>query len=126
MRSVEFVREHFPECASCRESESNLGFAKGNNAGIKIARGDYVLILNPDTIIRDRALEKLVAFADCHPEAGAFGCRVLNPDGSFQNPARPIPNREGVVTWLPYVSAGLDDFRRGSPLTFILVGTGCS
>ncbi|MBU6411647.1 MAG: glycosyltransferase family 2 protein, partial [Verrucomicrobia bacterium] len=60
-------------------------------AGIKVARGEYVLILNPDTLIRDGALEKLAAFADRHPEAGAFGCRVLNPDGSFQNPARPIP-----------------------------------
>jgi GT2 family glycosyltransferase len=94
--SVEFVREHFPNVRVV-ENGANLGFAKGNNAGIKIARGDYVLILNPDTIIRGRALEKLVAFADCHPEAGAFGCRVLNPDGSFQNPARPIPTVRG---WL--------------------------
>jgi N-acetylglucosaminyl-diphospho-decaprenol L-rhamnosyltransferase len=47
--------------------------------------------LNPDTIIHDGALDSLVEFADRHPEAGAFGCRVLNPDGSFQTPARPFP-----------------------------------
>lgn len=88
--TVEYIRAHFPR-ARILENSANLGFAKGNNAGIKVARGHYVLILNPDTIIRDRALEKLVAFADCHPEAGAFGCRVLNPDGSFQHPARPTP-----------------------------------
>ena len=81
---------HFPSVRIV-ENGANLGFARGNNAGIAVATGEYVLILNPDTIIRDRALIKLVAYADEHPEGGAFGCRVLNPDGSFQNPARPLP-----------------------------------
>lgn len=94
--SVEVIRERFPGVRIV-ENRANLGFAKGNNAGIRIARGEYVLILNPDTIIRDRALEKLVAFADRHPEAGAFGCRVLNPDGSYQNPARPLPTVQGYL-----------------------------
>ena len=76
---------------------ANLGFSKGNNAGIRVANGEYVLILNPDTIIIDRALERLVEVADGHPEAGAFGCRVLNPDGSYQNPARPIPAVSGYL-----------------------------
>src|SRR6267143_4870445 len=83
--SVEYIREHFPHVRIV-ENGANLGFARGNNAGINVARGEYVLILNPDTIIRDSALEKLVAYADRCPEGGAFGCRVLNPDGSFQNP----------------------------------------
>src|SRR5436309_696058 len=87
--SLGHIRRDFPQVRIV-ENGANLGFAKGNNAGIRSAEGEYVLILNPDTIIRDRALEKLVAFADDHPEAGAFGCRVLNPDGSFQTPARPI------------------------------------
>jgi GT2 family glycosyltransferase len=88
--SVAYIREHFPQVRIV-ENGANLGFARGNNAGIDVARGEYVLILNPDTIILDRALDKLVAYADKHPEGGAFGCRVLNPDGSFQDPARPIP-----------------------------------
>ncbi len=94
--SVEYVRLNFPK-ARIVANGANLGFAKGNNVGIKVADGDYVLILNPDTIIRDHALEKLVAFAEKHPEAGAFGCRVLNPDGSYQFPARPLPTVKG---WL--------------------------
>jgi N-acetylglucosaminyl-diphospho-decaprenol L-rhamnosyltransferase len=108
--SVELIQERFPKVRII-ENRANLGFAKGNNAGIRVARGEYVLILNPDTIIRDRALQKLVAFADRHPEAGAFGCRVLNPDGSFQNPARPIPTVRGwllgalCLRWLGRVSA---------------------
>jgi GT2 family glycosyltransferase len=73
------------------ENGANLGFAKGNNAGIRVTTGEYVLILNPDTIIRSRALDKLIRYADQHPDAGAFGCRILNPDGSLQISARPQP-----------------------------------
>jgi GT2 family glycosyltransferase len=95
-KSVEYIREHFSQ-VQIVENKANLGYAKGNNAGIRVAKGEYVLILNPDTIIHDHALQKLVAFADCHCEAGAFGCRVLNPDGSFQDPARPIPTAFGYL-----------------------------
>jgi N-acetylglucosaminyl-diphospho-decaprenol L-rhamnosyltransferase len=88
--SVAYVREHFPTVRIV-ESAANLGYAGGNNRGFRAARGEYVLILNPDTVILDRAVEKMVAYADCHPRAGAFGCRVLNADGSYQPSARPIP-----------------------------------
>ncbi len=88
--SVQFVREHFPR-AIIVENRANLGYARGNNAGIRAARGEYVLILNPDTIIHYAALDRWIEFADKHPDAGAFGCRVLNPDGTFQDPARPFP-----------------------------------
>jgi GT2 family glycosyltransferase len=89
--SVAYVREHFPQVRVV-ENGANLGFAGGNNRGFRAAQGEYVLILNPDTVICDRAIEKLVAYADCHPQAGAFGCRVLNADGSYQPSARPIPS----------------------------------
>jgi GT2 family glycosyltransferase len=88
--SIEFIRENYPR-ARVLENACNLGFAKGNNAGIAQSTGEYILILNPDTIIHDRALEKLITFAEQHPNAGAFGCRVLNRDGSYQGPARPFP-----------------------------------
>ena len=110
--SVEYLRAHFPHVRIV-ENGTNLGFAKANNAGIRIAKGEYVLILNPDTLIQDRALDQLVEFAVRHPEAGAFGCRVLNPDGSFQNPARPLPTILGYMLaalyqrWLGRFSAML-------------------
>ena len=94
--SIKHIREHFPSVRIVKNN-ANLGFAKGNNAGIRLTNGEYVLILNPDTIIHDRALQKLVAFAETHPTGGAFGCRVLNPDGSYQYPARPLPTVNG---WL--------------------------
>jgi GT2 family glycosyltransferase len=97
--SVEFVRSNYP-AVRIVENHANLGFAKGNNAGIRESRGEYVLILNPDTIIHSRSLDRLVEFADRHPKAGAFGCRVLNADGSYQGSARLFP-----TVWRYWVAA---------------------
>jgi GT2 family glycosyltransferase len=88
--SVEFIRKTYPSVRIV-ENRANLGFAKGNNAGIHASCGEYVLILNPDTIIHEGSLDKFVAFAERHPKAGAFGCRVLNPDGTYQTSARLFP-----------------------------------
>ncbi len=88
--SVEKIRAQFP-AVQVLENGANLGFARGNNAGIGQARGEYVLILNPDTIMHEGSLDRWVRCADGHPEAGAFGCRVQNPDGSYQRSARPFP-----------------------------------
>ena len=97
--SAEFIRQNYP-AVRVIENCGNLGFAKGNNVGIWASRGEYVLILNPDTIIHDGALDKWVEFADRHPEAGGFGCRVLNPDGSYQVSARPFP-----TVWRDWMAA---------------------
>ncbi len=75
-------------------SEKNLGFAGGCNLGAAAARGQYVLLLNPDTRVLNSAIEKLVSFAQQHPQAGIYGGRTLNEDGTL-NPmscwARPTP-----------------------------------
>lgn len=91
---VEIIRKHYPKVCVI-ENKSNLRFAKGNNVGIRASRGEYVLILNPDTIIHDGTLDKMVEFADQHPETGAFGCRVVNSDGSYQESGRPFPSLRG-------------------------------
>lgn len=88
--SVEFIRQSYPS-ARIIENGANLGFSRGNNAAIRACDGEFVLILNPDTIIHDGTLDRFIEFAERHPEAGAFGCRVLNPDGSYQRSARPFP-----------------------------------
>ncbi len=88
--SVGFVRENYPH-ALVIENGKNLGFGAGNNAGIRASRGELVLILNPDTLVHDGALDRWVQFADRHPAAGGFGCRVLNADGSYQISACPFP-----------------------------------
>jgi GT2 family glycosyltransferase len=92
--TAEFIRKNFPQ-VHVIENGTNLRFAKANNVGIRASQGEYILILNPDTLIHDGTLDKLVVFADQHPEAGAFGCRVLNPDGTYQISARPFVSLRG-------------------------------
>ena len=92
--SIEFIGENYPQVRLI-ENGKNLRFAKANYVGIRASQGEYVLILNPDTIIHERTLDTVVALAEKHPEAGAFGCRVLNSDGSYQACIRPFPSIRG-------------------------------
>src|ERR1700730_14194272 len=61
--SLEFIRKEYPQVRLI-ENGRNLRFAKGNNVAIRASQGEYVLILNPDTIIHDSTLDKLTVFAD--------------------------------------------------------------
>ncbi len=81
-KSVEMVRTHFPD-VHLIANEDNYGFGKANNQAIRQARGRYLLILNPDTIVQEDTFSTLVRFMDAHPDAGAAGCQILNPDGTF-------------------------------------------
>ncbi|RMH52773.1 MAG: glycosyltransferase family 2 protein, partial [Bacteroidetes bacterium] len=85
--SVERVREAFPDVHLIANRE-NVGFGRANNQAIRQARGRYLLILNPDTIVQEDTLHTLVRFMDEHPDAGAVGCKILNPDGSFAPESR--------------------------------------
>ncbi|MEM2618953.1 MAG: glycosyltransferase family 2 protein [Candidatus Hadarchaeales archaeon] len=68
------------------KNEKNLGFAKANNIGIKAARGDYILLLNNDTIIAQKDwLNNMVAAAEGDPRIGIVGCRLIGPDGTIQH-----------------------------------------
>ncbi len=87
--SIEYIRTTHPQVLLI-ENGRNLRFAKANNVGIRASGGEYALILNPDTLIHQGTLDTLVSSADRHPEVGAFGCRVLNSDGSYQLSARPF------------------------------------
>ena len=60
---------------------SNLGFAAANNQLSKSARGEYLLLLNPDTVIQDQAIDRLIRFADANPKNGIWGGRTLFADG---------------------------------------------
>lgn len=81
--SVEMVRAEFPQVRLV-VNHDNEGFARANNRAFRLCRGRYVLLLNPDTVVTDRALDRLVAWMTAHPRAGVAGCRLLNSDGSLQ------------------------------------------
>jgi len=65
------------------ESKDNLGFALGNNRAAESARGEFLLLLNPDTVVLDRAIDRLMAFAKRRPEHGIWGGRTVFADGSL-------------------------------------------
>jgi GT2 family glycosyltransferase len=75
--SAEMVRTEFPN-ATLIVNDSNRGYAGAMNQGMKIAAGRYFLLLNSDIIIRDRAIEKTLQYADSHPRAAVVGCQVLD------------------------------------------------
>ena len=79
--TVEMVRSEFP-AVRLVASEENLGFALGCNRAAEEAHGEYLLLLNPDTVVHEGAVENLLAFARAHPEHGLYGGRTLDPDGS--------------------------------------------
>jgi GT2 family glycosyltransferase len=89
--SVEMVRREF---AGVRliVNEKNAGFARANNQALAVAEGRYAVLLNSDTIVLDGALDKLIRFADAHPEAAAVGPRVLNSDMSLQRTCFMFPS----------------------------------
>jgi GT2 family glycosyltransferase len=75
-----------------------VGISRANNQGMRAGRGRYVLLLNPDTAVLDRAVERMVAFMDDHPEVGACGSKLLYPDGTPQaSTALPLPRLTGAL-----------------------------
>lgn len=84
--SADAIEREFGERVTLIRSTVNLGFAAANNLAARHARGDFLLLLNPDTVVLDRAIDRLVAFAEEHPAAGIWGGRTVFADGSL-NPS---------------------------------------
>ncbi|HEX7356103.1 MAG TPA: glycosyltransferase [Ignavibacteriaceae bacterium] len=81
--SVDFIKDKFPE-VKLIANKKNLGFGKANNLGLKIAAGEYILLINPDTLVAEDTFEKMIQFFNDTPSAGLAGCKILNPDGTLQ------------------------------------------
>ncbi|PSB17471.1 glycosyl transferase family 2 [filamentous cyanobacterium CCP2] len=90
-------RENWGDWVTFMPLDRNGGYAAGNNAGIRPALEaehppEYILLLNPDTVVRPNALKALVNFMDAHPEVGIAGSRLEDPDGTPQQSAFRFPN----------------------------------
>ncbi|MDE6720696.1 MAG: glycosyltransferase family 2 protein [Bacteroidaceae bacterium] len=94
--SMTYLKSRFPWVRYI-ENRENLGFSKANNQAIVQARGEYVLLLNPDTIVGERSLRECIDFMDGHPQAGMCGVGMLKVDGSFAP-----ESRRGIPT--PFVA----------------------
>lgn len=80
--SCQMVSEKFPEVTLIANTE-NLGFSKANNQAIRLAAGDYILLLNPDTVVEEDSFQKIIRFMDEHPEAGGLGVKMIDGKGRF-------------------------------------------
>lgn len=85
--SPEVIKEKYPD-VKLIANKVNLGFGKANNQALEIAQGKYLLLINPDTIVREDTFTKIIDFMERTPDVGITGCKVLNPDGSLQLPCR--------------------------------------
>ncbi len=89
--SPAMVRQDFPKVRLLANQE-NVGFARGNNQGVAMAHGDFVLLLNSDALLTPGAVQTLLKLARAKPKAGMIGARLLNTDQSFQASFTPIPD----------------------------------
>jgi len=94
--TAEIIRANYKDICLIKNQE-NLGFTLPVNQALMKARGSYLLILNPDTVIELSALDDLIHFMEQHPEVGICGPKVLNPDGTLQKPCRRGESRPWAV-----------------------------
>ena len=85
--SVEVLRRDYPWVRLIANTE-NMGFARANNLAIRQSQSDYVLLLNPDTIVEEPTLRGVLDFMDAHPEAGGAGVMMHNSDGTLAPESR--------------------------------------
>jgi GT2 family glycosyltransferase len=79
-------------------NSGNEGFARANNVGFDRARGDLILILNPDTLLPEDTVERCCSYMELHREIGILGCKLLNSDGTLQSSCRNFPGMLTVFT----------------------------
>ena len=80
--SVEMVRESFPEVIVIA-NKVNVGFSTANNQAIKQTKADYVVLLNPDTLVKSDTFEKTIQFMDITPDCGGLGVKMIDGNGKF-------------------------------------------
>ena len=103
--SAEMVTQKFSD-VTLMVNDHNLGFAAANNLGMKEAQGEYILLLNPDTIVQEDTFRVLLDFFEQHEEAGLAGCKILNSDGTLQLACR----RSFPTPWVAFTKiAGLSN-----------------
>ena len=80
--SVEMMKEKFPGVRLI-ENKQNTGFSHANNQAIRISAGQYVLLLNPDTVVEEDTFKKVTEFMDSHVDAGGLGVKMIDGKGNF-------------------------------------------
>lgn len=123
--SCQMVKQLFPEVILI-ENKENFGFSKGNNIGVAQAKGDYLCILNPDTMVAEDTFTKVMAYAADRPNMGVLGCQLIDGCGTFlPESKRNIPTpKVAVKKMLGFSDAYYANHLRAAEIgqTDILVG----
>ncbi len=80
--SQQMLKSKFPDFTLIENNE-NVGFAKANNQAIRIAKGEYILLLNPDTVVEEDTFSKCIAFMDEHKDCGGLGIKMIDGHGKI-------------------------------------------
>ncbi|MEX1064030.1 MAG: glycosyltransferase family 2 protein [Candidatus Paceibacterota bacterium] len=114
--SQDVVKERFPKVAFLPFKE-NLGYSRGVNVGIKNSKGKYILILNPDIILTEGSVQKMLEYIKSHPDIGILGPKMLNFNGThqktyfnFYKPVTVLARRSGLLSRIKPFKKVLDDF----------------
>lgn len=94
--TADMIKKHFPEIKLIANHD-NRGFAAANNQGMKVSQGEYILLLNPDTILHPKSFDILIDFLENNKDVGACGPKLLNTDGSIQGSVRHFPSFRGAL-----------------------------
>ena len=94
--TVGFIKRELPHVKMIANSD-NRGFSAANNQAIKNAKGEYLLILNPDTVVHPGSLDTLISFMDNHPDVGACGPKILDAHGTTHNSVGYVPTFRSVL-----------------------------
>jgi GT2 family glycosyltransferase len=99
--SVEMIAQYArrQKAITLIDAKENLGFGKANNLGAKSAKGEYLLFLNSDTLIKENTLPESIRIVQKHPNSGAYSCRLLNSDSSFQPSGGHFPSLGSLIAW---------------------------
>ena len=107
----EAVREHYPN-VSLIENTANLGFARGNNIGIELSTGKYIFLINPDVIVLDQCITRMLRFMEDKPDIGMLGPAILDTSGTVQRSCMRKP-----TLWNQFCrSVGLDSLTASSQI----------
>ncbi len=95
-QTAKIVEQFYPQ-VNLIQNKKNWGYAKANNQGIEEARGECILLLNPDTQVLEDALSLMYEFMEQNPEIGSLGAKLLNPDKSVQSSCREFPTFSTLI-----------------------------
>tara|TARA_B100000287_G_scaffold403678_1_gene425705 strand:- start:688 stop:1596 length:909 start_codon:yes stop_codon:yes gene_type:complete len=90
-KTIKTIKDNFPDITIIKNKQ-NKGFSFANNLGAKLAKGEFLFFLNPDSLILENTIEKLMGILDMDKNIGIIGPAIKNINGSFQSPALKIPN----------------------------------